>query len=202
MSQILYCFISHNPVIYDDIITIPKMMNLLQYDNYIIVYGGNKENINHNKVVNLECEDDYCSLPSKTNILFKYVVSNHQQYTHYAKIDRSTVIKKLYDRNIPDYAGRINFLESKRFHFNKCPLESFWYNKIFEHPPIAYCSGPIYFVSNFAAKYIAEDNNLYKKHVYEDCYVGSLLESKNIFPSTISLRSYFNDPSHPLVFSY
>lgn len=197
-NKLLYCFISHQPYIYLDSILIANMMKNINYDDYIIVYGGKKIVFNSPKIVHLDCPDDYCSLPIKINALFKYVTKN-LPFEFYCKLDRTTKVLKLYDQELKDYCGKVIRFKNKpcTYHFNRCLPSSKWYNIPFFHRRMRFCPGTIYFVSNKSANIIAQDNIICNNYaVYEDLYVGKLLFDNNIKAHFTTLNKYFYDKAH------
>lgn len=201
--NILYCFISHQPVVVEDSVRISNMMKKLNYNNYIIVCGGNGPvSIDNPYVVFLECPDDYCSLPEKINKAFKYAYSNIQ-FDFLVKFDRTIEVLKIFDtQTFCDYNGiELRFQEPK-FHFGRCTKNSQWHNKIFNFEPILYAGGIGYILSKKAAKYIAQDDSKYLNHIYEDLYVGSIMKNNSILVENFKFdyRDYFFDPSHSAYF--
>lgn len=206
-NNTLYCFVSHNDKIIEDTITIKNMMDKLSYNDYIIVYGGEKQHIQDDHVVYLDCDDSYCGLPEKINLMFKYVFSV-DRYDYAIKLDRTTTIKKLLPNHFPaEYMGHIymyilNKPKTGKNHFGKCHENHKWYNKKFEGGEgILYCSGVAYILGKVPISIVASDDTLYKNNIYEDYYVGFLLRSKNIKPSALKLKDFFYDVEHPGIFN-
>lgn len=202
-NNILYCFISHQPVILDDSKIICENMNKLNYDNYIIVYGGEDLLINNKKVINVSAKDDYCSLPEKINKAFKYAATNIN-FDFICKLDRTMTINRLLDENLlTQYCGKVMQYNNIRYHINRCPENTKWNNKEFLYDNIKYAmGGTSYVLSKDNVKHIAKDNNEYKLHVYEDVYVGSIMLKNNIQaqPLRFEINNYFFDPNHPRYF--
>lgn len=200
MEKIVYCFISHSKVINEDYDRISSMMQSLDYNNYLIFYGGNycKEN-EHIKYI--YCDDSYIGLPNKINHMCKYINDNESEIDFIVKLDRTVKIRKIFDyRNFPsDYCGRLILFRSGTYHFKRCEQHSKWYNKEFIGEPIFYCSGGGYVLSKKAINIIAKDN-LYHNHVYEDYYVGFTLRQNGIVPKRISLKDFLYDPEHAWIY--
>lgn len=203
MKSILYCFVSYQEKILEDSIIISKMMNQLNYDNYIIVYGGKtNKNIQSSKVIYLDCEDCYCGLPNKVNTIFKYV--NNLNYDFFVKLDRTTKVKKILPKLLSHkYMGYIwKYSSSGTNHFNRCENKNHpWNTKQFYGSPIFYCSGAAYVLSKESVDIIAQDNEEYKNHIYEDYYIGYLLNKFNINPEWLTIRNFFDDQDHPKIFA-
>lgn len=205
MTKTLYCFISHGEKILEDKISIPIMMKSIELNNYFIFYGGKNYSIDHDKIIHLDCDDLYCGLPEKINRMFKYVVFNYDN-NFYIKLDRTVKIHKpLKTEHMLDYGGYVHTFQankekSGKYHFKKCNVESVWYNKPFVGSQIKYCSGIVYMLSRDNAKIISEDNTVYKNHVYEDYYVGSILNTRDIYPKTLPIKEYYFDNEHKWMF--
>lgn len=201
-NKLLYCFISHQSYIYLDSILIANMMKNINYDNYIIVYGGEKLSFNDSRIIHLDCPDDYCSLSQKINALFKYVTKN-LPFDFYCKIDRTTKVFKPYDQKLTDYCGRVMRFKNRAYtiHFNKCPDYSKWYNIPYFHHRIRFCAGPVYFVSNESALIVSKDDILHHNYAsYEDLYISKLLFNNNIKANFTTLNKYYYDRAHPKIF--
>lgn len=201
LNNILYCFITHQPFVLEDYYNIKKMMNELNYNNFLIFYGGNNLNYKEKEIINLDCKDDYCSLPEKTHKLFCYLNKNKKNFDFYCKIDRTTKVLKIYDKKIEDYCGFVQTFsntkgipEQGKYHFSRA-ANSKWHQKEFIHEDIEFCQGCIYFTSNKCLEKICNDNNN-KHYVYEDVYVASVLKKHKIYPKKISLKDYFFDEDH------
>lgn len=204
-NNILYCFVSHQPAILNDVITISNNMKLLNYENYIIVYGGQNLSIDHPKVINLETTDDYCSLPEKINKAYKYIsLLSDLDFDFVCKLDRTMSIHKLLDDNLlTPYCGKIMKYNNIRYHIGRCTENIKWNNKEFLYDNIPYAIGGVsYVLSKDNIKYIAKDDNEYKLHVYEDVYVGSLMLKKHISVQSFrfEINDYFFDANHPAYF--
>lgn len=194
--MILYLFISHNAVVVNDYHRISTMMQSLNYDHYLIVYGGEKH-IENNYVVHINCDDSYAGLPSKTNKTMKYLSLN-EKIDYVFKTDRTCIVKKIFDKTVIkdfDYCGRRIRFQNPNYHKYKCEKTSPWYNKSFNGSEIIYCAGPGYILSKKAMKIIAKDEN-YTNHIYEDYYVGETLKKHNILGVDIPIKEYFYDPEH------
>jgi len=199
--MILYLFISHNAVVVHDYLRISAMMQSLNYDHYLIVYGGNKH-IENNYVAHIECQDGYCDLPEKVNKSIKYI-DNLNKYDYVFKCDRTGIIIKPFDDNVfsgTDYGGKKIQFGNPDYHKCKCEKTSPWYHKSFNGDKIIYCSGGGYILSKRAMNIVAKDEN-YRNHIYEDYYVGETLKKHNIFGVDIRIKEYFYDPEHPKLFT-
>lgn len=199
--MILYLFISHNAVIVSDYLRISTMMQSLNYDHYLIVYGGNKH-IQNNYVTHIECQDGYCDLTEKVNKSIKYI-HNLNKYDYVFKCDRTGVIIKPFDENALsgiDYGGKRIMFQNEKFHYRKCEKTSKWYNKPFYGEKIIYCSGGGYMLSKKAIDIVAM-NDSFLDYAYEDYYIGSIMNKNNIEPQNFKIKDYFYDPEHPKLFT-
>lgn len=204
-NSIIYCFVSHGEKILEDAERIPNMMSSLNYNDYIIVYGGDKKNIeHHNNIIHLNCDDSYCGLPEKINMMFKYV--DNLKYNYSVKTDRTTVIRKLLPNHMPKkymghiYKYRLNRPITGFAHMSRCDDNHPWKNKKFNGDGILYCSGTAYVLDKECVSIVANDNTEYKLNVYEDYYVGNLLNKKEIYPFPLKVKDFFYDADHPAIF--
>lgn len=204
-KKILYCFISHGSEIQSDKSIIKNMMRFLNYDNYIIVCGGEPTAKLEKNILYLDCDDSYAGLPEKINKLHKYI-DEMLNIDYLAKLDRTITVKKLVDQNTienKDYCGAviqfINHPKTSSYHFNKCSKSSNWYEKPFIGKEIKYCIGGSYILSKKAIKIIAKDNS-YSNHIYEDYYTASVLFDYGILPESINIKNYFDDINHPDIY--
>ena len=197
-NQILYCFITHKDVVELDKKIIADMCIKKNVSNFIIVCGGSIENVLIDNVLYLNCNDSYEGLPDKVHKMFKYVSENLPEYKIYAKLDRLTKIILPIDFDVQfDYFGvrhEINDV-NRKWHINKCSLESSWNNKSYEGDYVPWCNGPAYFLSSHAAKIISDTPpvNL-DEEIYEDLYIAKTLNKFGIVPTNfINIQHYFKD---------
>lgn len=203
-NSLLYSFVSYQPRIHLDSILISNMMKNIGYDDYIIVYGGEKLSFNDSRIVHLDCQDDYGSLPQKVNLLFKYAINNFDPFDFYCKLDRTTKVLKPYDQNLTDYCGKVIRFKNKPYtsHFNRCLESSKWFNIPYCHRRTRICAGTAYFLSNKSANIVSQDNTVHHNHIYEDLYVGKLLLDNDIQASFTTLNKYFYDHEHHRYFRH
>lgn len=198
--MILYCYISHQKKILEDVAKIEKIMGSLDYDNYLIFYGGVEETLITNKVFKLNCDDTYEGLPNKIHTLYKFIINNNllqNKFTHVCKIDGSTIIKSLFpylpdidyygytqsDHDPPDYR--------RMYHFGKCSENSHWNSKKYTGSFVTYCGGGVgYILSKKSLSIIADNPPDLNTEIYEDLYVGKTLNKFNINPKHIDMLKY------------
>lgn len=204
MCKVLYCFISHNDVIYEDILRISNVCESLNISDYFIVCGGHPENKIKNNLLQLQCLDSYEGFSDKIYNLFKFLTHEYgEQYDYYAKIDRLTsLIQKINPDIIKgDYCGswvkvKDGYDGNRWWHKNKCSKNSEWNNKPYPGKFIPWCRGGSgYFLSNKAAKIIGCNPPDLNYHIYEDLYVAETLLKFNINAKYIfNLQQYLIDP--------
>lgn len=203
MHDILYCFISYQKVLADDMNRLHDLCGLVGVTDYLIVCGNSMINWYDNHVLYLDCDDTYEGLPDKVHKMFSYVNSNFSQYKYYGKLDRLTNIKKpLSIENMSgDYCGSwvrvvAGYDGDRWWHRNKCSKNSHWNNKPYPGEFIPWCRGWGYFLSRKAADIISCHPPDPEYHIYEDLYVSqTLLRKANISPAHIhNIRKFISDP--------
>ena len=197
-ENILVCFMSckKNNNLWD---------KLLNYDlNSIIFYGEpdlDKQFIFEDNILKLKCGDTYDHLPSKVYLMIKSILEIQKfkniEYIfkiddHDTKIDNN-FYNKINKIKLSDYYGQYCHFEKKgnrKWHFNKCPTDSIWYNKIYKGEYASWVDGGCgYFLSRKAMKSIINENltinDIYQNHIYEDLMIGIILKKNNILPKQI-----------------
>lgn len=202
MPSLLYCFISHQSALAEDINKWTEVCQINQIQDYLIVCGGYKQNFIHNRILHLNCDDTYEGLSTKTHGLFKFLIDNNIVFDYYAKIDRYIKLIKPVDNNLNlnDYCGSGVQIKKgsdgiRTYHFGKCSLNSEWNTKLYTGNFVPWCRGGRgYFLSNNAAKKIACHHPDMSYHIYEDLYVAETLLKYNIHPKNLSnLSDYLID---------
>jgi len=202
--MILYIFIScqknknkHKRIHY--------MMKILNYSNYIIIMGGfkNTNYQNKKKILELNCNDFYEGLPEKIVKTYKYICNNKDfnKYSHFCKLDEDMIIKKLLLTDIlSDYCGIVQSVEGNRkWHIGKCSKNSYFNDKEYSGIFVPWCKGGYgYILSHKALEYILQTtNNINSDVIYEDVYIGIILNNNNIYPKIINnLTEYIYSPEH------
>ena len=190
---------------------------LKQGPNIIIFCGSDiQEKFRYeNRVLYLNCNDFYEGLPEKIicmiNSILKINVFN--RFTHIIKIDDHDALIN-YDRvinlsqmyvNGNDYCGFLisgitnngdylkegTFYVNRRYHFNKCSVNSIWNNKEYSGIYVPYAWGGLYILSRKAMVYV---NSIYnsdnieiirQNHIFEDLMIGIILNKFGIKPKYI-----------------
>ena len=77
---------------------INKKLFLLNCDNFIIVCGSDETKLSiKEKLLFIECNDNYEGLPEKIIKTFSFITknSNFNNYTHFCKLDEDMIINNL-----------------------------------------------------------------------------------------------------------
>jgi hypothetical protein len=203
MFNLLYCFISHKAVLAQDINKWKRVCETHNIKEYLIVCGGSKENIIHDNVLYLDCDDTYEGLSTKTHAIFKFLINKEMKFDYYAKIDRDIDLIKPVDSKIllnGDYCGswvkiKDGYDGNRKYHFGKCSKNSSWNNKLYPGKFIPWCRGGSgYFLSYKAAQIISCNSPDMNYHIYEDLYVAETLLKNGIAASHIrNLSEYMID---------
>jgi hypothetical protein len=203
MHDLLYCFISHESVLLEDISKWTNICNKYNILNYIIVCGNKKKNYRQDHVLFLSCDDTYEGLSDKIYTMFNFLIESNMEYKFYAKIDRYINLLQPINLSIlnSDYCGscvktKDGYDGNRWWHKNKCSKHSQWNNKPYPGKFIPWCRGGSgYFLSNKAAKIIGCNPPDLNYHIYEDLYVAETLLRFKIQASHIfNLQNYLIDP--------
>lgn len=191
----LYVFITHKKNFnncYD------RIKNMMQND-FVVVQGGSiKDSYDEETmVINLNCNDSYIGLPEKIMKTFHFLVSDERftKYTHFCKLDDDMKIIERFDNLQEDYLGNVHYGDGNRqWHIGRAG--NFWDRipYIGEFKP--WCMGGYgYVVSRVALEKITPNFN-YLDHIYEDVYIGLLMNSVGIKPTNINTKKYMQSPDH------
>lgn len=167
-------------------------------DDFIVVHGGSINDVYDEKtrVLGLNCNDGYVGLPEKVMKAFHFIISNEKfnLYTHIAKLDDDMKIIKKIDID-GDYLGNVHYGDGNRqWHIGRCG--NFWDKipYIGEFKP--WCMGGFgYVVSRKSLEKICPNFD-YLGHIYEDVYIGLLMNSIGVIPEKINTKDYFISPDH------
>ncbi len=193
--MVLYLFITHRDNLGKSLSNIPKMIS----EDYVISCGGSiKDGYDENrKVINLNCNDGYAGLPEKVMKSFHFILSDYRfsKYTHIAKLDDDMKIVKRIDVVSGDYLGNVNYGDGNRhWHIGRCG--NFWDKIPYLGEFKPWCMGGFgYIVSRGSIEKICP-NFEYLGHIYEDVYVGTLMDRIGISPIKINTTDYFVSPDH------
>ena len=162
-----------------------------------------------NNILYLKCEDTYDHLPTKVYMMINAIldIDDFSSITHIFKLDDHDTdfddniinkIKSLKRKNM-DYSGqqicyrnkkKHTFRGNTKWHYNKCPKSSIWYNKPYSGDYVPWADGGCgYLLSRKNMELIKNNlskNEIYKKHIYEDLMIGLVLHHFNIYPKKIN----------------
>ena len=193
--MVLYLFITHRGNLEKTLSTIPKIIN----NDYVISCGGSiKDKYDEDKkVINLNCNDGYAGLPEKVMKSFHFILSDDKfsKYTHIVKLDDDMKIVKRLDVVNGDYLGNVHYGDGNRqWHIGRCG--NFWDKIPYLGEFKPWCMGGFgYIVSRNSLEKICP-NFEYLGHIYEDVYLGILMNRVGISPIKINTRDYFVSPDH------
>ena len=194
--MILYVFITHQKNINNCYNRIKTMM----VDNFIVVQGGFIKDYyeEDSKVLQLNCDDTYIGLPEKVMKTFHYLVSDERfkEYTHFVKLDDDMKIIKRFDKIEGDYLGYVHSEDGNRYwHMNR-NTGTFWDKVPYLGPFKPWCMGGMgYIVSRTALEKIVPNYD-YTTHIYEDVYMGLLMNAIGVKPLSIKTKDYMISPDH------
>lgn len=177
--------------------------------NNLIIFCGDPElktnYLYKNKIIYLKCEDTYDHLPTKMYMVIQAIldIDEFSSITHIFKFDdhdtlfNSSLIDKIKGvvaKNL-DYGGQKvhhknkkmnSFRGDNKWHYNKCPKSSIWYNKPYLGAYAPWCDGGCgYILSRKSMNLIKNSllkSEIYINHIYEDLMIGIVLYDHNIHP--------------------
>lgn len=167
--------------------------------DFIIVQGGflKDEYDEETNILNLNCNDKYIGLPEKVIKAFQFVITDPRfdKYTHFIKVDDDIKILKKFEKLNCDYGGKVWDKEGDRF-WHKGKTGTFWDRTPYMGDYVPWClGGNGYIVSRNILKKIIPNFD-YITHIYEDLYIGILMNKEGITPTNIDIRSYLHSPDH------
>lgn len=193
--MVLYIFLTHQKNINNCYDRIRKMM----VSDFIIIQGGfiKDEYDQTQNILNLNCDDTYSGLPEKVIKTLHFLMSDERfdKYTHFCKLDDDMKLIKKFDKIEGDYLGNIHYGEGNRkWHIGRCG--NFWDKIPYLGEFKPWCMGGFgYIVSRNALSKFLPDFN-YSSHIYEDVYMGLLMNNINILPTQINMSEYLISPDH------
>ena len=193
--MILYVFLTHQKNINNCYQRIKDMM----IDDFVIVNGGFiRDSYNEeSKVLNLNCNDLYVGLPEKVMKAFHFLISDSRfdKYTHFVKLDDDMRIVKKISYIDGDYLGNVHYEDGNRkWHIGR--TGTFWDKIPYLGDFKPWCMGGFgYIVSRSSLEKICPNFN-YLDHIYEDVYIGILMNKIGVTPKKINTREYFVSPDH------
>ena len=191
----LYVFITHQKNLNNCYDRISNMM----LDDFVVVQGGCiKDSYDEEKkIINLNCNDSYIGLPEKVMKAFHFLVSDERfgKYTHFCKLDDDMKIIKRFDNLSDDYLGVVHYGDGNRqWHIGRAG--NFWDKVPYLGEFKPWCMGGYgYVVSRVALEKFTPNFN-YLDHIYEDVYIGLLMNSFGVTPTNIDTKKYMVSPDH------
>lgn len=191
----LYVFITHQKNLNNCYDRISNMM----LDDFVVVQGGCiKDSYDEEKkIINLNCNDSYIGLPEKVMKAFHFLVSDERfgKYTHFCKLDDDMKIIKRFDNLSDDYLGVVHYGDGNRqWHIGRAG--NFWDKVPYLGEFKPWCMGGYgYVVSRVALEKFTPNFN-YLDHIYEDVYIGLLMNSVGVTPTNIDTKKYMVSPDH------
>lgn len=193
--MVLYIFITHQKNINN---CYNRILNMMKED-FIVVQGGfiKDEYDEDKKILKLNCNDLYVGLPEKVMKTFHYLISDDRfsKYTHFCKLDDDMIVTKRFENLTDDYLGNVSYQEGNRnWHIGRCG--NFWDKIPYLGKFVPWCMGGFgYIVSRKALQKVLPNFN-YLDHIYEDLYMGIILNSSGILPKMINTKEYLISPDH------
>lgn len=193
--------------------------DLLNRDKNVIIFCGDNtiesDYLLENKVLYLNCEDTYDYLPEKIYRMIDALldINEYNNITHILKIDdhdtyfnfkTNDTIKKTVNNYI-NYCGQKvqqykkphnSYIGNNRWHFNKCPKNSIWYNYPYLGEYTPWVDGGCGYILSRKSMMIIKNNfkdditKIYKNHIYEDLMIALILRKHKIYPIEVNKIIY------------
>lgn len=191
----LYIFISHQKNLNNCYDRIAKMMKT----DFVVIQGGSiKDYYDEDKnILNLNCNDSYVGLPEKVMKAFHFLISDDRfkNYTHFCKLDDDMTLIKRFESLSDDYIGNVHYGDGNRqWHIGRCG--NFWDRIPYLGEFKPWCMGGFGYVLSRTALEKALPNFNYLDHIYEDVYIGQLMNKVGIIPKMINIKQYVTSPDH------
>ena len=191
----LYVFITHRGNIEN---CIDRITNMMKTD-FVIVQGGSVRDTydEERRVVSLNCNDKYVGLPEKVIKALNFLSTDERfsEYTHFVKLDDDMRVVKRFGNLTGDYLGNVHHVDGNRqWHIGRCG--NFWDRipYIGEFKP--WCMGGFGYVVSRSALEKVLPNHDYLDHIYEDVYIGLLMNRSGISPTQIDVKLHMISPDH------
>ena len=194
--KFLYIFITHQKNLENCLGRIHKMMKDL---DFVIVQGGFiKDTYDEaKKVINLNCNDSYAGLPEKVMKTFHFLMSDDRfiDYTHFVKLDDDMVVTKIFSDITGDYIGNVHYTDGNRnWHIGR--TGTFWDKIPYLGDFKPWCMGGYGYIVSRSALLKIVPNHDYINHIYEDVYIGNLMNKISIIPLNFNINEYLFSPEH------
>lgn len=191
----LYVFITHKANLESSHARISKMMK----EDFVVVTGGSSKDHydEERRIAYLNCNDKYVGLPEKVMKTFHFLISDERfsEYTHFAKLDDDMVVSERFGTIDGDYLGNVHYVDGNRqWHVGRCG--NFWDRIPYIGDFKPWCMGGYgYIVSRNALNKITPNHD-YLDHIYEDVYIGILMNRAGITPTRIDTTNNLISPDH------
>jgi hypothetical protein len=167
--------------------------------DFVIVQGGfiKDEYDEDKKILKLNCNDKYVGLPEKVMKTFHYLISDERfnKYTHFCKLDDDMRVIKRFDNIEGDYIGNVHYVDGNRkWHMGR--TGTFWDKIPYMGEFKPWCMGGFGYIVSRNALLKITPNYDYVNHIYEDVYIGILMNSVGISPIKINTKDYMISPDH------
>ena len=162
-----------------------------------IIYGREIDKdyeIIENNIICLNVEDDYDSLNLKTIKLLKVINILFPNILGMFKCDDDIIpninylnyfLENYLNNNIIDYCGKRVNVEKEYYSQYNIIKNSKKFTEPIYIPPVKYCGGPMYYLSNKSIKIFNKDTII--DNYFEDVLVGLNLNKNSIYPQNVNL---------------
>ena len=193
--MVLYVFITHQKNIDNCYNRISEMM----LSDFVVVQGGfiKDEYDEDSKIIKLNCNDGYAGLPEKVMKTFHFLISDDRfnQYTHFCKLDDDMIVVKRFENLDGDYLGNVHHLDgNRRWHMGRCG--NFWDQVPYIGEFKPWCMGGFGYILSRNSLDKSLPNFDYLSHIYEDVYIGIIMNNIGISPKQIKIKDYLVSPDH------
>lgn len=194
--MILYVFITHQKNIDK---CYPRIKSMMKTNNFIIVQGGfTRDSYDENKnILNLNCNDGYVGLPEKVMKTFHYLLSDARfnKYTNFVKLDDDMIVLKEIQEINDDYLGNVHYSDGNRqWHVGR--TGTFWDKIPYLGDFKPWCMGGFGYVISRKSLEKVIPNFDYLDHIYEDVYIGNLMNKIGVIPKQFNIKEYLVSPEH------
>ena len=194
--KFLYVFLTHQKNLANCYDRIHKMM---QGHDFVIAQGGfiNDFYDEDRKIINLNCNDGYVGLPEKVMKTFHYLMSDEifSEYTHFVKLDDDMIVTKKFSELSGDYIGNVHYTDGNRqWHIGR--TGTFWDKVPYLGEFKPWCMGGFGYIVSRSALLKIVPNHEYLNHIYEDVYIGNLMNKIGVIPKNFNIKEYLVSPDH------
>jgi len=148
-------------------------------------------------ILNLNCNDGYVGLPEKVMKTFHYLLSDSRfaRYTNFVKLDDDMIVLKEINEINDDYLGNVHYSDGNRqWHVGR--TGTFWDKIPYLGEFKPWCMGGFGYVISRTALEKVIPNFDYLDHIYEDVYIGNLMNKIGVIPKQFNIKEYLVSPEH------